>query len=291
MPSKTKLALMTATLCGCCLSATSIHAQSSDAPPEGSGPRATSQSTLGAERYDAVGYATIFTGKTSPDAIAAAHPSLPVGSFAEVTSTTDGKTIVVIIDAPMQPAPGYIIALTPGAFRLLGADSSAPAGVRVRRINPLGADQQALREGRAAANPIDAPLVLLTALRRRLPAMPRGLAVSKPVPLAVPRAAPPRGSTGPGALYPVPGSVTGSVTDRASGRPAQVPTSGFYVQVAALSNPTRANELAQQLAGQVRVSGGIYRVRLGPFADSATADRARAQAAQAGYGDARIIRE
>jgi rare lipoprotein A len=62
------------------------------------------------------------------------------------------------------------------------------------------------------------------------------------------------------------------------------------VQVAALSSAERAATLAHQLGGRVVPLGKLYRVQLGPFADSAQAQRARDGAARRGYGDARIVR-
>ena len=70
---------------------------------------------------------------------------------------------------------------------------------------------------------------------------------------------------------------------------ADVGTMRLFVQVAALSNLSRAQALAKQLGGQVRSAGTIHRVQLGPFADNAAALRARGDVARRGYGDARII--
>ena len=61
------------------------------------------------------------------------------------------------------------------------------------------------------------------------------------------------------------------------------------VQVAAVSSAARAQALAQELGGHVAAGGGIYRVQIGPFADMATAQRARDGAARRGYGDSRIF--
>ena len=61
------------------------------------------------------------------------------------------------------------------------------------------------------------------------------------------------------------------------------------MQVAALSNAARARALADELGGIVRPGGGVYRVQLGPYPNSSAAERARADVARRGYGDARIV--
>jgi cell division septation protein DedD len=43
------------------------------------------------------------------------------------------------------------------------------------------------------------------------------------------------------------------------------------------------------MGGFVKQGGGLHRVQLGPFATKREADAARAGAARAGYGDARVI--
>jgi rare lipoprotein A len=232
----------------------------------------------GPSRYDTVGYAMVMRDVPAlAPAISATHVSLPVGSFAELTALDSGKTIVIIIANGPKPRAGWLLNLSPGAEQLLGGSARAMIGVRVRRLDPPGIDQAALREGRPATERIDAPPVLLRALRKRLPAPPRD---GVPLTEAEPR---PMRST-PGASYPVPGRL-------APASPPVTVQSGFFVQIAALSSPGRANALGETVGGSVQSVGGIYRVRLGPYADRASAERARADIAQRGYSEARIVRD
>ncbi|OYY66854.1 SPOR domain-containing protein [Sphingomonas sp. 28-62-11] len=234
----------------------------------------------GPSRYDAVGYATVMAGGELGQIpqISATHAGLPVGSFVELTGLDSGKTIIVIIADGPPPRDGWLLTLSPGAAQLLNAGSSTMIAVRVRRLDPPGLDQSALREGRAASERIDAPPVLLRALRKRLPSSPRDAspasAVSKPRPARV----------APGAPYPVPGRAAAIAAPATTG-------TGLFVQIAALSSPERATALAQSLGASVQANGGIYRVRLGPYADQVSADRARADIANRGYADARIVRD
>ncbi len=240
-----------------------------DMPPPPQGPA----------RYDTVGYAAVMGGESAlSPAISATHATLPIGSFIELTALESGKTIIVIITDGVRPRDGWLLNLSSDAAQAVGGGSAASLSVRVRRIDPPGIDQAALRDGRPATERIDAPPVLLRALRKRLPAAPRGASRDEPS-----RAAPPPRAARPGvgAPYPEPGRTVAV-------RPSR---SGIFVQIAALSSPERASALAQSIGGTVHAGNGVYRVRLGPYADATSAERARAEIAQRGYGDARIVRD
>lgn len=277
------------------LLATTRSGWAQEAPPAevvtASGPRGTSGD---AKRYDAVGRAALAEAFASP--IGAAHATLPIGSVAEVTALDSGRTILVPIVAQGQPEPGDVIALAPGAFDALGV--SAKAGVRVRSVSPSPQDQAALQAGRPGLPRLDAPPVLLTGLRKQLamtPAPPAAApraaaALPKPAPnppgpkvpqpkAAPPKAAPPK-AVPPKAASPAPAS-----------RPTAVAGSGvWFVQVAALSNETRAKALATTLGGRSIAAGRFWRVQLGPYPDSAAATAARARVARNGYPDATVFR-
>lgn len=250
-------------------------------PPPGEGPRGTSQD-FGAQRYDAVGYASWygdeFAGRPmasgqpfNPDAVIAAHPTLPLGSFAEVTALDTGRTILVLIADRGPNMPGRLIDLSRGAARLLGNDRAGLVPVRVRTVDLPGADQAALRAGQPGSARLDASPAMLVALRKKLGAPP--VAVRAPVP-----------TPNPGRLRPIPGQNEPQVQ-----RPA--PAGTLFVQVAAFSARPRAESAAGRLGGSIVAANGLYRVRLGPFADRASAERARAEAARQGYGDARLVQE
>jgi rare lipoprotein A len=114
--------------------------------------------------YDAVGYTALDQG----GGITAAHRTLPLPSYVEVTSLTTGKTILARVErrGPMEGAS--LVALSPNAAAELGEGQGSP--VRVRRVNPLESDRAELRSGRSAAPRIDTPKSLVEVLRRKLPA-------------------------------------------------------------------------------------------------------------------------
>lgn len=70
-----------------------------------------------------------------------------------------------------------------------------------------------------------------------------------------------------------------------------VAKTGQSVQIGAFSSEDRAKTAAAKIGGQVSHSGKIWRVRIGPFTDRASADRGLAKARAAGHRDARIVRE
>ena len=66
---------------------------------------------------------------------------------------------------------------------------------------------------------------------------------------------------------------------------------GQSVQIGAFSSEVRATAAAAKIGGRVSQSGKVWRVRLGPFTNRASADRGLAKARAAGYLDARLVRE
>ncbi len=241
-------------------------------PPAGEGPRGSSQLAAGETRYDAVGYA----GRSDLAGTSIASAELSSGSYAEVTKLDTGKTIVVAVAAG-EVARGMVAMLSPGAMTALGAGDGRLA-VRVRKVTPTPQDVVQLRGGTAASFRAEAPASLLVALRKKLPVSIAATSQPKPVkPVKAPQPTKPVPVSAP---KPPPAG------------PARVakPTSGYVVQVAALSSAARAAVVARALGGTVVPGPPVWRVRLGPYPDMAAATRARADAARAGYAGGQITR-
>ncbi len=134
--------------------------------------------------YDAVGYADISQG--SGTAISAAHKTLPLPSYAEVTALTSGKTILVRVER-RGPMNDQLIELSPGAAAQLGIAGETKPAVRVRRVNPPEQERAMLRAGGRAPERMETPKGLLDALNRKLSS---GTAVLSPKPVALPGPAP-----------------------------------------------------------------------------------------------------
>lgn len=260
------------------LTAAPVAAQ--DGPPEGDGPRATSNQ---GERYDAVGY----SGRgDQPNGVA--HATLAVGSYVEVTALDTGRTALFAITAPMAGGGGDLIALSNDAMRQLGVE--AGAGVRVRDARPTPPEVAALRAGQVASLRLDAPPALLVGLRRELP--PRGRQVSDVPAPSIRKVDIPASSSGVAVATSAPAPARGApipVPPSPAVTPKPAPTSGWGVQVAALSNEARATSLADELGGTARRAGNIWRIQLGPFNDRAGAEAARARIAARGHPQATLV--
>ncbi len=128
--------------------------------------------------YDAVGYASWYGDESGnmtangekyrPDGISAAHKTLPLPSYVEVTSLQTGRTILVRVNDRGPFARGRIIDLSRGAAELLGIRRAGSAPVRVRVVNPPEEDKERLREGDPARTRPSASPQTLTWLRERL---------------------------------------------------------------------------------------------------------------------------
>ncbi|BCA61478.1 hypothetical protein HMP09_0712 [Sphingomonas sp. HMP9] len=178
-----------------------------------------------------------------PDAMTAAHRTLPLGSFVEVTSVATGRSILVRINDRGPGRRDRMIDLSRAAAHVLGTDRRQVAAVRIRAIVPTAHDASLLRAGKAASerNPIFTQAASLDMLPAR-----------KPLPVLV------------------------------AGR-------RYVLQVATFSNAGRATALARRLDADVVEGGGLYRVRIGPFKDAASLQRARDAVAERGYGDAQVL--
>lgn len=209
------------------------------------GPGFHAKSTANGEPYD-------------QDGMTAAHKTLPMPSYVEVTNLENGRQVVLRVNDRGPFVGNRIIDLSRRAAQLLGVDRAGTAKVRVKRVHPTERQIARLGLGRSAK----APKGL----------QPVQVAVAPP---AVQRPAPP-----PPPIFMPP--VAGD------------PTPGLFIQVAALSDRGRAAALAEALGslGPPNVeptATGLYRVRLGPFADAVSAAKVLDDLQAAGYSDARVV--
>lgn len=251
--------------------------------------------------YDEVGYAS-YQGTESgirktangelfqPAGATAAHKTLPLPSYVEVTTLDTGRTILLRINDRGPFANDRLIDLSEGAARQLGIFGQPYAGVRVRRVNPPEQERAVLRESMTAAERIETPETLLKVLRDKLSKLPR------------------------------PSGAVRSTTTTSSGRTTETNEAGstdvrfiresgvaaakrrplpsddanemqtFMVQIAAFSSRARADSFARKVGASVSGDNGINRVYFGPYANEAAAQRGLLQARQTGMAEARITR-
>ncbi|KKW92959.1 MULTISPECIES: septal ring lytic transglycosylase RlpA family protein [Sphingobium] len=111
--------------------------------------------------YDYLGYASWYGHESGnqtangerfvPRAVTAAHTTLPLPSYVEVTSLDTGRTILVRVnDRGPFAGQGRIIDLSRGAAEQLGIRATGHAPVRVRVVEPPEKDKRKLREGQEA---------------------------------------------------------------------------------------------------------------------------------------------
>ncbi len=303
--------------------------------PEAENDGMTAQNVI---THDEVGYASWYGAELrgqptasgepfNPEGFTAAHPTLPVPSYVEVTHLDTGKTIVVRINDRGPSAKGRAIDLSEGAAQQLGIGDKGTAPVRIRRVNPPDQEKAALRMGQKGSDRLDTPTTLLTVLRKKLgtggpvplatpavrqTALPPSLAqkrvasrppvaqqdlsddgfiieqagASYPAQRAVSRPAPSRHA---GTTYDAPSSSQGFVTEEAGQRSGAF-NPGYFIQVAAFGNESRARATAGQVGAGIVRAGTIWRVRKGPFATESAARAALGSVTAKGYRDARITR-
>ena len=313
------------------------RAESTAPPPPMNGPQADYPMVIGEPfvvdgktwtpadtlNSDQVGYAAL--GQEGGSSVSAAHRTLPLPCYVEVTELNTGKTILVRLErrGPMDNA--RLVTLSPGAAAQLGISADG-APVRVRRVNPPEIERALLRSGQQAPARMDTPKSLLAVLMRKLEGtkaplqpLPPELAPS-PAPTASPSAAPaprptatpkpaatpaPRPTTTPASRPTATSTPRPTIAPRPTAQPrpeatpaprptptasASGPASSgsLTIQAGAYSSRERAEAVAAKIGGQVSQSGKVWRVRKGPFASRAQAEAELAQVRRAGYSDARI---
>lgn len=130
--------------------------------------------------YDMLGYASWYGAESGnrtangerfrPRWITAAHTTLPLPTYVEVTALETGRRIIVRINdrGPFATGGGRIIDLSRGAADELGIKAQGHAPVRVRRVEPSEKDRARLRAGKPASELPPLPPGQLANLRMQL---------------------------------------------------------------------------------------------------------------------------
>lgn len=259
------------------------------------------------QAYDEVGYASYYGAELGgrptangevfmPQAATAAHKTLAMPSYVEVTALDTGRTILVRVNDRGPFSNDLLIDLSEGAARQLGITGQGVSGVRVRKVNPPEQERAVLRQGMTAAERIETPEPLLRVLRDKLAKMPKPSGIVRgaaPVPVKTAPTKATATSTNDGRFIREGGNAP-KVSAPVVTAPRAASTAGDYVvQVAAFSTKSRADALARKLGASVAPSadGKLFRVRYGPYATQAEAERSLTSAKQRGYPQARLYRD
>jgi rare lipoprotein A len=224
-----------------------------------------------------------------PNALTAAHRTLPMPVNVRVTNLDNGRSLIVRVNDRGPFSRGRIIDVSKHAAELLGFKLQGTAKVRVtymgRALLPGGQPVEETPPDIATAVPA-APTgkVDMSALN-----IVPGATVAPPVQVGELPAPP------PSSLQPPP-----STEEPVTGQVMQVPVPAvthLYVQAGAFG--TRAN--AERLRTHLSQAGGLmispitrngqtlYRVRVGPFDELSAADAALARVVRLGSNDAQIV--
>ena len=266
--------------------------------------------------YDEVGYAA--SDSIGGSGITAAHKTLPLPSYIEITSLVTGKTILARVERRGPMTGDRLVALSPGARAQLGNSDGGP--VRVRRVNPPEVERAKLRMGQAASERMETPQSLVAVLKRKLPERGSATLGSPLVPnadtakITAVKIEPSNASVTP-EIQPVfesaflreiatPTKVapvtiiesepevaadTATVNAKPVTKPEPAVAAGkFVIQAATFSSQASADKIAVALGGFVQPAGKYFRVRVGPFSNRGQADAALAKVRAAGYSDARV---
>jgi rare lipoprotein A len=226
-------------------------------------------------RYDAIGEASWYGTREQGHAtangerfdrrrVSAAHPTLPLPSYVEVTRLDTGRRMIVRVNDRGPFARDRVLDLSREAARGLDIDRAGRALVRVRRVTPTSGQAKALRRGYpvmlASVSPTASPQGVGPA-----PALPPSLPI-------VPRAP---GPISPPLSLPVPVPVPDTSLPLA-----------HWIVVATPADADAADALASALAGEggrVEAAGGGYRVLTGPYSSAPARADALARLASRGY--------
>ena len=199
--------------------------------------------------------------------LSAAHPTMPLPSYARVTNLSNGRSVVVRVNDRGPFVNTRIMDLSKAAASRLGYLRKGKTMVKMEYLGPA---------------PLGDDHVKLAALNRV-----NGSGASRETLIASVR-----GHTPPAAM------IASRAPSRETVQPAGYDAgAGYFVQVASYSDPQNAQAARARLGHigpvQVRpvdVNGARYwRVRLGPLASRADAEALLGRAAEEGHPDARVV--
>lgn len=240
--------------------------------------------------YDETGiaswYGAEFAGRKTasgerfdPNALTAAHRTLPMPSMVRVTNLDNGRSLAVRVNDRGPFSQGRIIDLSRRGAQLLGFQQQGTAKVRVeimeQESRALAAAAQRQGGDTGQAPPKAAPVSVV---------------VKEPLPGSTP---PPSKTT------PLPPVTVPTPLPEPDGNVIVMPvySSRIFVQAGAFARYENARALSSKLAwiGPAQVTTAFvgeqrfYRVRLGPIGTVAEADTVLSRVVSAGHPEARII--
>lgn len=206
----------------------------------------------------------------APDAMTAAHPTLPLPSLIQVVNTETGKEVVLRVNDRGPFEDGASLQVSPRAADELGMNGAGKATLRVRY---LGAAP-------VVAAPAPAQQELEYAQAESQPAATNDLMT--PVAYQSEQAEPQR-TARPSYTY--------------TPQPVAEPPGDYFVQIGSFTDISNAQTLSNRVQASLpvtivpaRVNGADYfRVRVGPLPSRSEAERARQDLSYVGIAQGRIV--
>lgn len=196
-------------------------------------------------------------------AMSAAHPTLPIPSYARVTNLANHKSVVVRINDRGPFIDNRIIDLSYTAAYKLGIVGDGSSEVEVESINP-DVSVNTIAANTVQNQPLDSNVPVPTAAPAAVQTPPPVVATAPVAPAAAPASAAPAGSA-PGTLQSTDNSV--------------------YLQLGAFESQANAEAFLEKMRGQLGDTGnkqlklsnkdGMVRVHIGPYG---SVDEARSNA-------------
>lgn len=245
--------------------------------------------------YDATGIAAIIGGphpsltadgeRYSPDAFAAAHPTLQLPAIARITNLENGLQIVVRINDRGPDDPARLIAVTPRVARLLRFDPDGTARVRVQVLSGPSEQIAMSLPGGPRLALTRAPLVAVSV--STLPPLGQSTA-----PSAAPAFQPRPATPAPSAPVLPPGERPGALSEVPPGPVAIWVRTGLFTdqQYAALQAEALAR-FAPAIVPRYSTGSLAVEVRIGPFRSVEAADNVLNQVLHAGITGAQLVVE
>lgn len=247
------------------------------------------------QRGEASWYGTKFHGRKTSNgerydmyAISAAHKTLPIPTYLEVTNLENGRSLIVRVNDRGPFHSARIIDLSYAAAAKLGYANKGTAAVKIRAIDVAQYQREKLRTtpshspAQVITKPLQSPVM---AIKVKATALPMEVYAER----AVKRPAPPIDGASK-AVLPVAVS-SGSAAGQQ-----------LYIQLGAFASRANAEQMIKQSSNaQIskiavatiqpvsRSSGVVYRVRLGPFSNKNDASEILQQLIEKKIGDPRIF--
>ncbi|MGE5169994.1 MAG: septal ring lytic transglycosylase RlpA family protein [Rudaea sp.] len=182
-------------------------------------------------------------------AMTAAHPTLPLPSYARVTNVANGRSVVVRVNDRGPFLHDRIIDLSYAAAHRIGIAQNGSGEVDVQAILP-----DAIAQTAQAAQP---PLALVAS------------------------ASPVEGRLAPASEIPAMDAVAAPVTSQNGGYSVQLGAFASYPNAQAFLARAQNQLATAQVEARIRQAGGLYRVYIGPYPDLSEARRVGERITQA----------